>query len=115
MKRCIFGLAAASLSAGCAQEPDNLSASYVSSMQYSQYGCSQLAAEAQRINARASELAGKQRKAANRDAALTTASVILFRPAAFFIPGADHADELARLRGEAEAIQRTATSKNCSA
>jgi hypothetical protein len=44
---------------------------------------------------------------------LTAVSLILFWPAAFFINGDDASPELARIKGTAEAINRTAVRKGC--
>jgi hypothetical protein len=44
----------------------------------------------------------------------TTAAVIIFWPAAFFIGGdKQNAAELARLKGEMEAIEQASIRKNC--
>ncbi len=99
--------------AGCAQRPDAVSGSYVSSLQYQSYSCDQLAAELARINARAAEVAGVQQKAATTDAVSLGAGLVLFWPAMFFMIGGDRAEELARLKGEIEAIEQTAIQKEC--
>ena len=39
--------------------------------------------------------------------------LVLFWPALFFISGDDRAEELARLKGEAEASEQAAIQKNC--
>lgn len=48
------------------------------------------------------------------DAWATTAAVILFWPAAFLVKGdGQTAAELARLKGEFEAVEKVAIEKNC--
>lgn len=53
MKRLISGISLAIFVSGCATSPDNITAAYVSPMQYSSYSCPQLREEASRVSARA--------------------------------------------------------------
>jgi hypothetical protein len=100
--------------AGCATNSDKITATYVSPMQYESYNCRQLAEEAQRISARASAAAGAQDSQATKDTVATTAAIIIFWPAAFFVGGDKQtAAELARLRGELEAIEQASIRKQC--
>ncbi len=48
----------------CSTSSKNISASYVSPLQFQSYDCDQLSSEAQRIQARVSELTGRLDKAA---------------------------------------------------
>jgi len=99
--------------AGCAQKAENVSAAYISPLAYSDLDCSQLAADASRLNARIAEVTGQQNKAANSDAALTAATIVIFWPAAFWLGRGDKSPELARLKGETEALQSAAIAKGC--
>jgi hypothetical protein len=96
------GLAALAL-AGCAKSADQVSAAYVSPLQFHSYTCQQLAQEAERISARAVALTGTQNRQAASDAVVTAVAVVIFWPAAFMV-GGDNAQtaELARLKGEME-------------
>ena len=109
----ISGMAAIAL-AGCASRASDVSASYVSPLAYQGSTCPQLAAEAQRISSRAAQLSGAQDSKASRDAVTTTVAVVVFWPAAFFV-GGDNAQtaELARMKGEMEAIERASIDKKC--
>jgi hypothetical protein len=99
---------------GCAKRSEDVAAAYVSPLQYQQFSCSQLAAEASRVSQRAAELAGVQDSKRTKDKVATTAAVILFWPAAFLVSGDDaQTAELARLKGEFNAIQQTSIQKNC--
>jgi hypothetical protein len=99
---------------GCAQKSEDISASYVSPLQYQNYSCSQISAEAQRLSGRASEVTGAQNKKATNDAVATGVAVVLFWPAVFFIGGnKENASELARLKGEMEAVEKASIQKNC--
>jgi hypothetical protein len=99
---------------GCAKRSEDVAASYVSPLQYQQYSCSQLAAEASRVSQRAAELSGVQDSKRTKDKVATTAAVIIFWPAAFLVSGDDaQTAELARLKGEFTAIQQISIQKNC--
>ena len=108
-------IAAASLAlAACAQSPDSIEASAVSPMLYAGQSCAALNAEALRVNDRLGDLTGRQARAASNDAAMTAVSLVLFWPAAFFIGSSgDHANDIARVRGEAEAIAAAARQRGC--
>lgn len=102
------------LLAGCASKSADVAPSYVSPLQYQSYSCAQLAAEAQRISNRASIAAGVQDKKRSSDAVATTVGVVLFWPTLFFIKGDDEKTaELARLRGEMDAIEQQSIQQNC--
>jgi hypothetical protein len=99
---------------GCASSSDKITASYVSPMQYEAYNCRQLAEEAQRVSSRAAQAAGAQDSQATNDKIATTVGVIIFWPSLFFIGGdKQNAAELARLKGEMDAIQQESIRKKC--
>jgi hypothetical protein len=100
--------------AACATSSDKIAPSYVSPMQYDAYNCRQLAEEAQRVSHHAAAAAGAQDSQRTQDAVATTAAVIIFWPAAFFVGGdKQNAAELARLKGEMEAIEQVSIRKQC--
>ena len=102
------------LLAGCASKSADVAPSYVSPLQYQSYSCAQLQAEAQRISNRAAVAAGVQDKKRSSDAVATTVGVVLFWPTLFFIKGDDEKTaELARLRGEMDAIEQQSIQQNC--
>ena len=99
----------------CAKKSENVAASYVSPLAYQQFNCRQLAEEAGRVSQRAAELSGVQNRKRTGDIVATTAAIIVFWPAAFLVSGDDaQTAELARLKGEFEAIQRVSVEKGCS-
>jgi hypothetical protein len=99
---------------GCASHADQITGSYTSPLQYQNYTCNQLGEEAQRISARVTHLSGIQDQKATNDAIATTAAVIIFWPAAFLVGGNDqNTAELARLKGEFEAMEKVSIQKNC--
>lgn len=98
---------------GCATAPRNISASYVSPMQYNSYSCEQIQAEMLRVSSKIREVAGVQQSKANSDAWATGIGLVLFWPALFFLIGGDKKEELSRLKGEYEALEQAAIQKNC--
>jgi hypothetical protein len=101
-------------SAACATSSKNISASYVSPLQYNTYSCDQLRLEYMRISSRVVEVSGKQDSAAKRDAVGMGVGLVLFWPALLLLAGnKGNPDELARLKGECEAIEICAIEKNC--
>jgi hypothetical protein len=109
----LAAISALSLTA-CATASDKIAPSYISPMVYDAYSCRQLAEEAQRISARASAVAGAQDSQRTQDQITTGVAIVVFWPAAFFVGGdKQNAAELARLKGEMEAIEQTSIRKNC--
>lgn len=112
--RCAAVFAAlAVIVSGCAKNPDKISATYVSPIQYQNYTCEQIGEEYKRISVRVAEVSGMQEDARERDSVATGVGVVLFWPAVFFLAAGDHEDELARLKGEYEALERAAIEKEC--
>jgi hypothetical protein len=100
--------------AGCASRSEDVAASYVSSSMYSSYSCRELNVEAQRVSAAAAAAAGVQDSARTRDAVATTAALVVFWPAAFFVGGnSAQTAELARLKGQMQAIEEASIQKRC--
>ncbi len=99
--------------AGCASSSSSVGAHYVSPLQYQSYDCDQLEMEYSRISRRVAEVTGRQDDAAARDAVGMGVGLILFWPALFLLAGSDHADELGRIKGEAEAIEQASIQKSC--
>lgn len=109
-------IAAASYLAGCATASKDVATTYVSPTQYQPYDCQQLAAEAQRLQVRFTELGGRLDQAASNDKTLTGVGIILFWPALFALGGTKSQEaEYGRLRGEYEAVQQASIQKKCSA
>ncbi len=66
------------------------------------------------MSARAAEVTGTQSQKATGDAVAMGVGLIVFWPAVFFIKGDQQsAAELARLRGELDAIQQASIANNC--
>ncbi|MDM1736885.1 MULTISPECIES: hypothetical protein [Acinetobacter] len=114
MKRAISLILSCVVFTGCATSSKNLTASYVSPLQYQQYSCDQLGQEASNIQNRVAEIGGSVDSRATRDKWVTGAGLVLFWPALFFIGGNKAQEaEFSRLKGEYEAVQKMAVQKNC--
>lgn len=114
MKKLTVGVACAALMiTGCATRAADISAQYVSPAHYSGLNCDQVREELVRVSTRVREVSGQQDRKANNDAVATGVGLIVFWPALFFLMSDDHAAELGRLKGEYEALDRTARDKHC--
>lgn len=82
-------------------------------MTYSQYSCDQLREEIARVGSQVDQVTGQQRSRAKTDAWAFGVGMVLFWPALFFMANGDQKEELARLKGEYDAIQINATQKQC--
>jgi hypothetical protein len=113
MRGIVFAAMAVALGA-CASSAENIAAAYVSPTAYASWSCDQLTEEATRVSARAIQAAGTQNSKATNDAVATTVGAIVFWPALLFIKGdSTTGPELARLKGEMEAIEQASTRRNC--
>ena len=114
MKKWIVGFSLAVLVSGCATSPDNITAAYVSPVQYSSYSCPQLREEASRVSSRAAQVTGAQNSKATGDAVAMGVGLVLFWPSLFFIKGdGTTAAEVARLKGEMDAIEQASVKRKC--
>jgi hypothetical protein len=99
---------------GCASSSADITPAYVSPVAYQGYTCQQLALEAQAVSARAAALSGVQDSKRTNDALATTAAVVIFWPAAFFVGGdKQNAAELGLMKGQMVAIEQSSVQKKC--
>jgi thiamine biosynthesis protein ThiC len=99
---------------GCASSSSDITPTYVSPVTYQSFTCQQLGLEAQSISARAAALSGAQDSQRTKDAVATTATVIIFWPAAFLVGGDKQtAAELAQMKGQMVAVEQASIAKNC--
>lgn len=103
------------LVSACATHPDKIAASSVSPLAYQDYNCKQISQEIPRVEREAAQLYGQLDKTASDDSAQMAVGMVLFWPALFFLEGGDgpQAAEYARLKGEREALEKTAIEKGC--
>lgn len=99
---------------GCATHPNQIKATHVSPIQYQGYTCDQILEELIRINQEVLKATGVQESQANRDIIAVTIGMLLFWPALFllFIRD-DKKEELARLKGEHDALEKLSAQKEC--
>ena len=109
----VVALGVALTLSACATHPNNISASYVSPMNYANYTCPQLGEENRRVAAKVDELTANQRTRANNDTAAMTVGLLIFWPALFLLANGDQKEELSRLKGEYDAIQQAGIQKEC--
>ena len=84
MRKLAFISALAMLLSGCATTSTDISAVYVSPLQYANFDCDQLAMEGQRIQVRASQMGARIDQSASNGNMATAVAVVIFWPAAFF-------------------------------
>ena len=115
MKKTIATIVSLSIAvSGCATSSKDISANYVSPLQYQSYDCDQIAAEVQRVQVRVQQLGGRLDEASSNDKVITTVGAILFWPILFALGGTKQQEaEYARLKGEYDALQQAAISKKC--
>jgi hypothetical protein len=100
--------------AGCASKSSEIAPSYISPVMYQSYSCQQIAEEAQNVAAHAAEVSGAQDQKRTNDQIATGVAIVVFWPAAFFVGGdGQAAAELARLKGQMEALEQASVQKNC--
>lgn len=113
MRNLIVAVFATAL-AGCASSSSDISATYVSPVQYQQYTCQQLALEAQAVSTRAATLSGVQDSQRSKDQVATGVAIVVFWPAAFLVGGDKQtAAELAQMKGQLVAIEQASIAKKC--
>jgi PBP1b-binding outer membrane lipoprotein LpoB len=108
MKKLVSVLAATLLIAGCATRPESISASYVSHEKYSGQDCTQLSLSLSDARANLDKFSAMQNTKANLDAA--TVFFVLI-PASKL--SGDHAGDVAKAKGEVEAIETALVKNGC--
>jgi hypothetical protein len=99
---------------GCATPPDKIEAAYVSPITYQEYTCDQIGQEAARVSDRAAQSLGVQQKKAQNDAVKVGVGIVLFWPALLFVDGKGaNETEVARLKGQMDALEQVSIQKNC--
>ncbi len=110
----VTAAALAAATGACASYSEKVAATYVSPIIYENLTCRQIAEESARVSRRAAEAAGVQDSQATKDSVVTGVAIVVFWPAAFFVGGdKGNAAELARLKGEMDALEQTSIKKNC--
>lgn len=109
VKQAICAVAMLSLIVGCATKPESVAPAYVSHLGYMNLDCQQLGHEQNRIVSALSAAADAQRKARSND----TVGIILLGLPVSSLSGSNQASNIARLKGELDAIQKALIEKKC--
>jgi hypothetical protein len=102
-------MALASVSVACAKSPESIAPSYVSEVGYQSWTCDQLGGESNRLSAALATASQQQTQARTND----TVGVILIGLPVSSMSGDNIAPEIARLKGETEAVRRASITKRC--
>ncbi|HWU16477.1 MAG TPA: hypothetical protein VN155_02235 [Devosia sp.] len=114
IKKTAIALGVTAMLAACATPPKDIAPTYVSTGLYQNLSCAQLRAEAEGVSARVAQAYGVQEKNRSQDAAMTGVGIVLFWPALFFMKGdGAAAADVARMKGEMQAIEQVNRVKNC--
>lgn len=100
---------AAAVLGACAKDPDSIAPSYISDVAYRPLSCQDLAIEASRLNGALSSASTQQEQARTNDAV----GVFWLGLPVSSLSGDNVAPEIARLKGEIEAVNRAAMAKKC--
>ena len=99
---------------GCSTAAKDISAKYVSPAQYASYDCKQTEQELIRVSGKVQEMTGQLDDNRETDNVTTTAGIILFWPALFFLGGTKEQEaEYAQLKGEYNALEQASIQKKC--
>lgn len=105
---------AALLLPACATRPENVAATHVSSSRYSERTCKSLARELDEVQDALRAQSVKLDNKATQDAVVTGVGVILFWPVLFALGNnAGLEGDVARLKGEEQAIRRQMREQDC--
>lgn len=114
MRNVVCVLAVSAALGACAKEANQVGATYVSPVTYESYSCAQLGEEAQRVSSRAAQASGVQDQKSTNDAVAMGVGLIIFWPAMLMTKGNDeNTAELARLKGQMDAIEQVSIRKKC--
>lgn len=94
---------------GCAAKPENIPPAYVSHIGYTSWDCQQLREEQTRLVSALSTASDAQRQARSND----IAGVILIGLPVSSLSGANQASNIARLKGELDALQKAMIQEKC--
>lgn len=104
-------IVAALLVAACAKSPDSIAPAYVSDVPYLGWSCDQLGQESARLSAALATASKQQEDARTND----TVGVIFLGLPVSTLSGDNVAPEIARLKGEQNAVRQASMKNNCGA
>lgn len=105
---------AAALVSGCAQQPSKIAAAEVNRSAFIASSCRTLSSHLYSVETKLGQLSAAQKAEADKDAAWVAGGALLFFPAmAVAAAGEDHAGEIAKLKGQKNAISEQMIISNC--
>jgi hypothetical protein len=107
--RAAAGLGLLACLCACAKAPESIAPAYVSDLPYRSYSCQTLGEEQARVSNALAVASAQQEKARSND----TVGVIFLGLPVSTLSGDNVAPEVARLKGEQDALQRAANLKAC--
>lgn len=111
MTKTILALLIAALLGACAQSPESIQPSYVSTANYADWTCPQLAEEGNHLQVALSQASQQQDDARTGD----TLGVLFLGLPVSSMSGSNVAPEVARLKGTINAVHEAQTRHNCNA
>jgi hypothetical protein len=99
---------------GCATSSLDIHAQFVSPETYQELSCQQIGAEGERVAHRVAEISGTEHGNEGGPVWLLTQPIVVKWPTAWLAASEEENTELARLKGEFEALERASTLKRCS-
>lgn len=109
LKKSLFALGAIAMLTGCAKAPESIAPSYVSEIPYQGYSCTQLGQEKARLEQAYAVTAKAQEDARTGDAW----GVFLLGMPTSSLSGGNVAAEVASLKGQMVAVDKSIITKNC--
>src|SRR3982751_3369528 len=109
MKKFAILLSVGAVAAACAPTPESIQPSYVSEVPFQGWSCQQLGEEQLRLRAALATASAQQDKARTND----VVGVILIGLPVGSLSGQSIAPEIARYKGEQEAVRRGIIRNNC--
>jgi hypothetical protein len=99
----------ATMMVGCAKSPDSIAPAYVSEVNFQNWDCRQLGEESTRLSQALAQASTQQENARTND----TVGIILIGLPVSSLSGDNIAPEIARLKGETEAVRKVSINKGC--
>lgn len=109
MRVHLIGTAAALIASGCAQSPESVQPAYSSEVPYMSWSCEQLGQEGANLSQALAQASKQQEDARTGD----TVGVIFLGLPVSSMSGSNVAPEIARLKGEINAVRVVGIKKNC--
>ena len=101
---------------GCASKSIDIQPAYTSPNTYSSWECNQISNELLRVNDKVAEFTGQQDKLYKNDQSMGWLGSIILWPLLLFIKGdGPVAAELAKFKGQKDALEQISNQKNCGA